>query len=124
MPEDRPEYYWRRWPKRRYRPHNWYWYNWRDHRWYDWRFRGADQPPPQTEEPKNPYFKIDPSLMGNLLAFASSQQLDNSSIETILNNMIELSGDNWCQVLDMNDYEDIIDLTDTLPPPEIFDNEE
>ena len=61
--------------------------------------------------------------MGNLLAFASSQQLDNSNIETILNNMIELSGNNWYEVLDMNDYEDVIDLTEPQPP-QIFDSGE
>jgi len=119
MPDDRPEYRRRKWYRRKYYPHYWYWYNWRDYRWHDWRSRGADQTPQQNAEVRNPYFKIDPSLMGNLLIYVSNNQSTPEQIEAMLDNMIELAGEGWYKVLDMDDYEDVISNTGPeLPMPE------
>jgi hypothetical protein len=122
MPDNRPEYPWyRRRHRRKYYPHHWYWYNWRDYHWYDWRSRGADQTSQQNVEVRNPYFKVDPSLMGNLLIYVSSNQSNPEQIEAILDNMIELAGDGWYKVLDMDDYEDVISNTGPefpMPEPE------
>ena len=120
MPDDRPEYSWyhRRY-RRKYYPHHWYWYNWKHHRLYDWRSRGAEQAPQQNDEVVYPCFKVDPSLMGNLLIYVSNNQSTPEEIESILDNMIEVAGEGWYKVLDMDDYEEIISHADPeLPMPE------
>jgi hypothetical protein len=59
--------------------------------------------------------------MGNLLIYVSSQQSSPEQIEVILDNMIELGGEDWYNVLDMDDYENIIANTgpDLPPTPEV-----
>ena len=111
-----PTYYWRHYW--RWRDYDWYDYDYDYDDWYDYYSSYSDGRPPKFEEQNLQnvqYIKIDPTLIANLLSYASSNQLTIENIQTILDRMIDLSGPEWKNILGMEDFPAIIN------PPTVFE---
>jgi len=131
--QGKPEYHWRRW--RRW-PHywnyydyyyyydyydydyyDWYDYDYYDWDWYDWRYYGGNRQQAPARPSKMSYcFKIEPLLMGNLLEYASTTQPSQEDIQGMLDRMMDLSNLEDNQILDMEDYDMIVTVTNSIRP--------
>jgi hypothetical protein len=62
------------------------------------------------------YFKVEPMLMGNLLEYASTTQPSQEDIQGMLDRMMDLSNLEDNQILDMEDYDAIVNIPTNIKP--------
>ena len=105
-PQNRPEYYWRRWHHWRRHPYychhcyDWDYDQWdNDYDWeydYDWDHSTAPKPKsptPQYRPAQNVviYLKVDPILMANLLSYSFNEVQTEEQIHSMMERMMELN---------------------------------
>lgn len=109
MPGQRrsPGHYW-------HHPYHWYWDDWYWDNWYwdehrpywdddyDY-YRGKEQAKPR----KSQFIKVDPILLVNLFEYARTQATSDRELQDMVDRMMTLSMNSWCDVLDLAEYDAI-----------------